>query len=198
MLAASTRSVCPGQQGHLLAPGLRTVGERPVFPCWPGAPACCRARSPGCPGLETPLPPVLQAGQHPLPAHSACLPLRAPTPGETLASPQQQPRTRGPSLPTPPPTGNPPAHPPPLSQRSSPGTAQICLPDLTPSFTHFLPYHPQCSIKRERGRLLEMPPTPGSLPEGARAHLPPFRALCTQFLNVSLFRTQHRPEAETW
>ena len=42
-----------------------------------------------------------------------------------------------------------------------------------------------------------MPPTPGSLPEGTRAHLPSLRAPCTQFLNVSLFRMQHRPEAET-
>lgn len=189
MLTAFTPSVWPEQQGRLLSPGLRTVAGGVCGPLLAWGPCLLQSKELGVSGSghpqRTPSSPVLQAGQHPLPAHGAHLPLRALTPGETTPKPgvipAQSPPTQGTLQPYP-----------------TPKSAFLSWdsPDLTP-FTHFLPYQLQCSVKRERGRVLEMPPTPGSLPEETRAHLPSLRAPCTQFLNVILFRRQYRPEAET-
>ena len=158
-----------------------------MVPCWPGAPACCRARRSGCPGLETPKgpPPVPTGGTAP----SACP--QSPPSSQGSHTRRDNPKTWGHPC-TLPPHRQPPSPPP------TPKSAFLSWdsPDLT-LFTHFFPYQPQRSVKRERGRVLEMPPTPGSLPEETRAHLPSLRAPCTQFLNVILFRRQHRPEAET-
>lgn len=162
MLTAFTASVCPEQQGRLLSPGLRTVAGGACGPLLAWGPCLLQSKEIGCPGLETPKgpPPPLSYRWD----STLCLPTE-PTFLSRLLHQERQPPNLGSSLHAPP-------HRQPPSPPPTPKSAFLSWdsPDLT-LFTHFFPYQPQCSVKRERGRVLEMPPTPGSLPEDTRAHL---------------------------
>lgn len=110
--AGATRSVCPGQQGHLLTPWAEDCGGEACVPCWPGSFLPAAGKEPRVPRSGDPSSlPSYRRDSTLSPAHSACLPLRAPTPRRDPREPQQQPEQDHPY----PLTERPSSH---LSQRS--------------------------------------------------------------------------------